>query len=74
MQHGLSCGIASSNVTFKERLDDLMQAGLLTYEKKPTVKDGKIIGGGTTLWVSLTPLGKKVAEKLAEIKEIMEEK
>ena len=62
----------SSNVTFTERLDDLKNANLLEYQKKPTVKDGKTIGGGQTKWIWLTPKGKKVAKKLLEIKEIME--
>ncbi len=62
-----------SNVTFNERLDDLKGVDLIKYEKKPTVKDGKIIGGSQTKWIWLTSKGKKVAEKLLEIKEILEE-
>jgi|Deesub1362A_J573_1020465.scaffolds.fasta_scaffold36954_1 DNA-binding HxlR family transcriptional regulator len=63
----------SSNVTFNERLDDLKEVNLIDYEKRPTVKNGKIIGGGRTKWIWLTPKGRKVAEKLLEIKKIMEE-
>jgi len=53
------------------RRDELFSVGLINVEEKPTKKNGIIIGG-KTIWISLTPKGKKVAQKLKEIEEIME--
>ena len=58
--------------TITRRVEELKSAGIIDFKIAPTVKDGKIIGGSQTKWIWLTPKGKKVAEKLAEIKEIME--
>ena len=60
--------------TITKRVNELKNANIIDYELKPTVKDGKIIGGSQTKWIWLTPKGRKVAEKLLEIKRIMEER
>lgn len=56
--------------TIYARIRDLEKMKLIKKEEKPTVKDGIVIGG-KTVYLSITPLGKKVAKKLLEIKEIM---
>jgi len=55
-----------------EMIGDLEKAGLIKKRVSPTVKND-IPMGGKTVWISLTPKGKKVAKKLLEIKKIMEE-
>jgi len=63
----------SNATTIAKRIDELRDAGIIDFEIKPTVKNDVVIGGSKTKWVWLTPKGKKVAKKLLEIKEIMEE-
>lgn len=60
-----------SNVTFDQRLEDLKKIGLIDIEFRPTVKEGKIIGGGKTKWIWITEKGKKVAKLLKEIVKVM---
>lgn len=57
--------------TFYARKKDLMNAGFISQEGKIIDRDGKAI---KTTIITLTPKGRKVAEKLAEIKKIIEEK
>jgi len=62
--------LSISSPTFYKRKNELVEAGLIKIEEKPTEKNGKLLG--KTVYLSLTPKGKKVAKKLLEIKEIME--
>jgi len=57
--------------TFYARKRELIEAGLIREEGKIIDREGKVI---KTIAIVLTPKGKKVAERLVEIKEIMEEK
>ncbi len=60
-----------SSSTFYNRKRELKELGLINIDEKPTEKNGILFG--KTVYISLTPKGKKVAEKLKEIKEILEE-
>lgn len=55
--------------TFYARKNELKDIGLITQEGKLVEKDGRVVKMSI---ISLTPLGKKIAKKLLEIKEIME--
>jgi len=56
--------------TFYARKNDLLKVGLVTQEGKIIKKEERVI---KITVISLTSLGKKVAKKLLEIKEIIEE-
>ena len=57
--------------TFYDRKKELEAAKLIKTKQLPKrKKEGAMYG--RAIWISLTPKGKKVAEKLKEIKEIME--
>ena len=72
-QSNLAKLTGSNATTITKRVDELKNANIIDYKLRPTIKDGKVIGGSQTKWIWLTPKGKKVAEKLLEIKEILEE-
>lgn len=58
--------------TLDKALNLLHELGLTAEKREPNRdKSGRIVVGETR-WIWLTPKGKKVAEKLLEIKEIME--
>jgi len=57
--------------TFYARKNDLLKIGLITQEGKIVDREGRVI---KITVISLTPFGKKIAEKLLELKEIIEEK
>ena len=59
-----------SNPTFYDRKDGLVEAGLIKIKERPTERKNGVTFG-KTVYISLTPKGKKVAKKLLEIKEIM---
>lgn len=64
-------GVASIS-TINSRLEDLKKAGLIDDETEETTQKGKYIGVKRYIW--LTPKGKRIAEKLVEIEEILNEK
>jgi len=66
--------VGGSFTTINAALDALSRAGLIKEERKPSnkVDSKRAVVIGVKRVVTLTPKGKKVAEKLAEIKEIME--
>ena len=59
--------------TFYDRRNELKKAKLIKVKQlAKRKKDG--VSYGRAVWIFLTPKGKKVAEKLKEIEEIMKEK
>jgi len=66
----LSKSVGGSYITIRDRLRDLGKEKLI-YDKKEEVSDkGRYVGVKRYIW--LTEKGRKVAEKLKEIEEIME--
>ena len=59
--------------TLNKALELLNDLSLISEEKVPNVDASGRIIVGETRWIWLTPKGKKVAKKIMEIKEIMEE-
>jgi len=60
--------------TLDKALNLLRELGLITEKREPNKDNTGRIVVGETRWIWLTPKGKKVAEKLMEIKKIMENK
>lgn len=69
----LTADIKKSNYnTLNKTLKKLNSTGLINDKKDEITKEGKYVGVPRYIW--LTPIGKRIAEKLVELEEILEEK
>lgn len=58
--------------TLNKALNLLKELSLISEKREPNVDESGRIVVGETRWIWLTPKGRKIAEKLLEIKEILE--
>lgn len=60
--------------TYYDRREELKDAGLITVQRKATKKKDGVVMTRGGVYIKLTSTGQKVARKLKEIEEILEEK